>query len=149
MKRVALLGLTVICAACSDTSATVLTDRDQSDRLVTTTGPLRLTVTDFPTMAGVMWALPSVETSPSGVTVQSTRYGSLCELAVSGDASVRPGAVDLHIRFEERLTSCVADVRALKYEAQISGLSGPYDLTVIHDENNHADTVVHRKITVQ
>jgi len=147
MKRVALLGLTLICAACSDTATVVTTDR--SDRLVTTSGPLRLTVTDFPTMGGVMWALPSVDVAPTGLMVQSTRYGSLCALAVSGDAAVRPGAVDLHIRFEERLTSCVPDIRALKYEAQISGLSGPYELTVIHDENNRADTVVRRKVTVR
>jgi hypothetical protein len=146
MKRAAFISVAVVCSACSSTSTSQ--PSETSDQIVTTSGPLRLTVTDFPTMGGVMWALPSAEVGTSSVTVQNTRYGSLCAVAVSGNAAVRPGSVVLHIRFAERLTSCVAEIRALKYEPQISGLSGPYDLTVIHDQNNRADTLVQRKITV-
>ena len=148
MNRVALIAL-ALGAACSGSAGVVPADGAASEKAVTTVeGPLRLEVSDFRTVGGIMWTLPQINTSRSTLVIQETRYGSLCQNEVTAHADIRPGAVDLHVRYTERFTSCVADVRALKYDATLTGLSGSYDLTIIHDENGRSDTLMQRKVTI-
>jgi hypothetical protein len=148
MKRIA-LALLVISAACGRTPAATdaLSPSDASSQTITR-GALTLTVRDFPTPGGIFWALPFVVTAPSMVTVTNTRYGSLCRLAVDGSSSVVGRTLTLDITFVERLTVCTAEIRALSYSAVIDGLSGTYELNVVHHENARADTVVRRTVVV-
>jgi hypothetical protein len=148
MNRIALVGL-ALAAACSGSAGVVPADGTASEKVVTTVdGPLRFDVSDFHTVGGIMWTLPQINTSRSTLFVQETRYGSLCQNEITAHADVRPGAIDLHVRYTERFTSCIAEVRALKYDATLTGLSGAYDLTIIHDENGRSDTLMQRKVTV-
>lgn len=142
-----LMGTAMGSVGCGS-SRVVSIDASDTNRVVMETDSLRLTVTDFPTVAGILWARPTITVSPSTVTVENTRYGSLCTLAVAGRVVTRPGALDVHISFEERLTSCAGDFRALRYDARVSGLSGPYDVTVIHDQGGRSDTVQTQKVIV-
>jgi hypothetical protein len=148
MQRIA-LALLVVSAACGRNAATTdaLNPSDASSQTIAR-GALTLTVRDFPTQGGIFWALPFVVTAPSTVTVTNTRYGSLCRLAVDGSASVVGRTLTLDITFAERLTVCTAEIRALSYSAVIDGLSGAYELNVVHHENAQADTVVRRTILV-
>lgn len=139
MKGIA-LALLVVTVSCRNAAIT-----DASSPFDT---PLTLTVRDFPTIPGIDWIMGLVQTETSSVTVTSTRYGSLCRLAVDGSASVVGRTVTLDITFAERLASCPAEFRALTYSAVIGGLSGTYDLNVVHHENAQADTVVRRTIVV-
>ena len=139
----AVLALSAACAG-SVTNA----DLSRNDQLVTVEGPLRMDVEDFATSGGILWALPSVTGSSAGIGVSNTQYGSLCRFALSGAAQVSGRAVTLRVKFNERLTSCTAEIRALRYNATISVGSGTYDVTVIHDYNNVPDTLAKRTVSV-
>src|SRR5581483_2450141 len=127
MRGLVLLAFAIgpLCAGCSGGSASAALDGVDATSVpevvaTTTNGALRFGVTDFATVPGIMWTLPQATVTDSSVVVRETRYGSLCQFDVAGSASVRPNAVDLHVRFGERLTSCVAQVRALRYQAEIT-----------------------------
>ena len=130
-------------AACSSSRMTAV---DTSNVETQVAGPLRLQVRDFATQMGILWALPSIAPSPGQVVVESTRYGGLCEWALSGNAIVQGSKIDLHVGYSQRFTNCVAQVRAVQYTATITVPAGTYDVTVIHHESSEADTV--RKQTV-
>ena len=134
----------ILLTACSAFGVTDSSDHHE----VTVTGPLTLTVTDAPAQMGILFALPRVETASQSVVVSNTRYGSLCLFDVTGTAARTGSALTLDVTYSERLTSCVDQVRALTYNAQLTVPSGTYDLFVVHHQNNHADTLVHRLVSV-
>lgn len=111
-------------------------------------GPLRFEVSDARSQPGILWALPSVSAANGKVTVQNTQYGSLCQFAVTGSVQQQGRKLDLHVGFSERLTACIADVRALSYKATITEPSGTYDVTVIHHHGSQADTLRKQTVTV-
>jgi hypothetical protein len=119
-----------------------------NEQLVTATGPLRLEADDYATSAGILFALPQVTTASGTIGVSSTRYGSLCRFALAGDAQVSGRTVVLRVRFNERLTLCTGEIRALRYNATITVSPGTYDVSVIHQENNEQNTLVVRTVTV-
>ena len=133
------------------TGATSLTDPAHNiHEEVTVNGALRLSVTDTPSIGGVLWARPSATPGNSVVTVSATRYGSLCQTAVMGQADVSAGAITLRVTYAERLTQCIAGIRALTYRAEVSGLSSTtYDLRVLHLENGRQDTVLTERVVIQ
>lgn len=145
MRRT-LIAFSAVVAACSSTR--VSNPDTTYEAIGVTTGPVRLAVGDTAAIPGVFWARPRSTISPSAVTVNSTRYGSLCELDVSAAAAVSPSVIELHVRFSERLTSCVAGIRALSYAARVSAAPGAYDLVVVHDENKVADTVLAQRVQI-
>src|SRR5438132_6320360 len=108
MARV-LLCLTVLVVACS--SASIEDPIASSSMIVQGDGGLVLTLKDFPTSPGILWTRPVADVSSSGVTVHAIRYGSLCNLAVSGRAAVDARQIAIHISFAERLALCTADFR--------------------------------------
>ena len=146
LKRSIVLGFLVAVAACSNGSTTP--DLSRNDSLVTVSGPLRLDVEDFITSGGVLWALPNVSATSGTINVTSTQYGSLCRTAVDGSAQINGRSVALRIKFVERLTSCTAEIRALRYHASITAPAGAYDVTVIHEYNGKPDTLAVRSVTV-
>lgn len=126
---VALLALTAI--ACSKASGTLSPVEGPSNVFVD--GPLRITTTDQPTSPGVLFVRPSSTGGTGSVTATGIRYGSVCALAVSGHADIAPGSVTIHIVYAGRLTACTADIRALTYQAVVSGLTpGAYDVKIMH-----------------
>jgi hypothetical protein len=81
------------------------------------------------------------------VTARAIRYGSLCALAVTGRAEVAGNRISLHVAFTPRLTLCTADVRGLRYDAAIGGLTpGRYEVHILHDEG---DGLAETEIRVQ
>jgi len=153
MKSIIAAAAVVLGAtACSANSATdvthVVATQNVARDSIQASGPLLLVVTDSLARPGVMFALPSITPQQGSIVVSNTRYGSLCRFAISGYADVRGDAIGLHVAFTERLTSCTAELRAVRYDATISGLSRgkAYDVAVIHEQNGVADTV--RKETV-
>ncbi|MEP7002758.1 MAG: hypothetical protein ABI969_19865 [bacterium] len=146
MFRALLLAI-VFVSACS--SASPLEVQVVDDAIVTTNGPLRLTVTDALAQMGVLWARPTATASQSAVSVTNTRYGSTCLYALTGHADVGTSTITLVIAYSQRLTSCTKELRSLTYRADISGLvKAPYDLVVIHDESGKKDTVLTQHIVV-
>lgn len=142
MRRILPL-IALLSLACSTAITT------SPDEEVTVDGPLRLAVSDAPAMMGVMYALPNVTTDRSTVIVTNTRYGSLCATAITGHADVTATTVTLRITYAERLTSCVAGVRAISYRAEVSGLTGKaYEVRVVHEENGQSNTLVTRSVTL-
>ncbi|MEO7457112.1 MAG: hypothetical protein ABIY52_12690 [Gemmatimonadaceae bacterium] len=116
---------------------------------VTVAGPLTFTVTDTLGFGGVLFAKPTVTVQPSGIVVTNTRYGSLCIYDVSGQAVVSSSTVSLRVKYVERLTSCTGEIRFLRYRAEIGGLTAKsYTVYVIHEENNHSDTLVTQPVTL-
>jgi len=111
-------------------------------------GALELTVTDFTTPGGILWARPTPVLSKGNISIQSTRYGSLCLFDVGAHADVGNGTITMHVTFNERLTVCTAEIRALRYDAELSVPAGPYELTVIHDEGTARDTVIKQTVSV-
>ena len=147
LLRFSLVVLLCGCSASSDTGLTIEPPEGSTRTIVN--GNLTLQLHDFVAQPGVLWALPGVQVTSNSALVQNTRYGSLCHFDVTGAATVTGARLTLDITYSERLTLCTAEIRALTYGAQISGLSGTYDLFVVHHENNHADTLVHRTIDVR
>jgi hypothetical protein len=131
--RLALLGLFVL-LGCHNTS---LLTSPQDDRTVTVDGPLTLTATDFATTMGVLWIAPTAEGGQGIVAARAIQYGSLCATAVTGHADITGRRIDLHVAFTPRLTLCVAEVRALQYDAVITGLApGRYDVHILHSNGD-------------
>jgi hypothetical protein len=152
MKNLALLGA-LLSAACSGALSTRPASSDSGASAVhndsRVNGALRLELTDYPTNAGIMFALPSVTGGDGQIVVENTRYGSLCLFAVDGRAETIDHTIALHISFEQRLSVCTQEIRALKYSARITEPAGVYDELVIHEENAAADTLVRRTVTVR
>ncbi|MEO8622983.1 MAG: hypothetical protein ABI625_18055, partial [bacterium] len=147
MSRAFFLLAIVFVSACS---STILFDAPSiDDAIVTTDGPVRLTVTDALSQAGVLWARPTATASQSTVSVTNTRYGSTCLFSLTGHADVGTSTITLVIGYSQRLTSCTKELRSLTYRADISGLAkAPYDLVVIHDESGKKDTVLTQHLVV-
>jgi hypothetical protein len=147
MSSKALLLPFVLLLGCA--GATPTGERSDDNQIVSTDGPLRLTVTDAPSMMGVLYARPTATVAPSAVTVTNTRYGSICLYAVTGHADVGANTITLRITFAQRLTICTADIRSLTYRAEVSGLSQKaYDLLVIHEESGKSDSVLTQHLVV-
>ena len=147
--RCAVAGLILMSTlGCGRSSlATAPTVSPPSDKVVTVSGPLTLTVTDFATNAGVMWIQPGAQGGPGSVAAQAIRYGSLCATAVTGRADIVGSRVSLHIAYAPRNGAvCSTEIRAMKYDAVIGGLSpGRYEVHIFHssgDANGEAEVRV-------
>ena len=152
MKHVA-IALFAAVVSCSHpmTATTDVTPSAASAQVADTTvtrGALTLSLHDFATRGGIMWTLPGVQAGPSTITVQSTRYGSLCRVAVDGSETISGRNVTIDIMFTQRTASCTSDIRALTYTAKLSIAPGTYDLAVVHHEDGTANTLVQRTVTV-
>lgn len=147
MKKALVFAALALAAACSRDSTSPGATADLSARF--SKGPLTFQVEDFAAQAGVFWALPSVTTSAGTVTVQNTRYGSLCRLAVDGNAAVNGSHITLDVSFDERTNAvCTQEIRALRYTASIAAAAGTYDVTVVHHDGAQADTLVQGRSVV-
>jgi hypothetical protein len=137
-SRIAILAL-LAALGCSSSSASTA---PEGDRVVIVDGRLTLTVSDFSTNGGVLWIAPTAEGARGAVTARAIRYGSLCASAVTGHAEVAGNRVTLHVDYLPRLTICTAELRALQYDAVISGLApGRYEVHLLHSEGKGADEV--------
>jgi hypothetical protein len=134
--------------ACSAATVASVDDASNNNTRSVSDGALRFTTTDYPTQAGFLFARPTPVVSPASIALQSTRYGSLCRFEVTPKLTVTDGSIVMHVNFAERATVCTAEIRALRYEAQIGVPKGSYDLTVVHDEGAQSDTVVHQQVVV-
>ena len=123
-------------AACSGTSLSAPT----GDPLVSVDGPLTFTVSDAPALPGVLWIAPTAEGTRGAVTAYAIRYGSLCALAVSARAEVVGSQITLHVAFAPRQgVTCTQEIRALQYNARITGLpAGRFVVHILHSENGGA-----------
>lgn len=145
-----LAGLLIVgLVACS---ADIVDTADHSPNAVRdsveTSGPLRLELRDEPAVGGVLFVSPSVSSASGAVVVRHTRYGSLCQLAVSGTAAIQPTKLDLHVSFEQRTAICSQEIRALSYTATIAAAPGTYNVTVIYDGGTRPDTAARKQVTV-
>lgn len=149
MKRIALLAV-AFCCACSGAMTARDTPLDPASVHSETraNGVLRMDLQDYPTNPGIMFALPSVTAGDGTIDVQNTRYGSLCRFAVDGRVDASGNTLGLHVSFTERLTSCTAEIRALKYTATLTEPPGTYNLFVIHENGTRGDTLVRTTVTV-
>jgi hypothetical protein len=152
MNRAILLCLSLLCGACS--GATTSRDGGRLDPTAVhnethVNGSLRLELQDYPTNAGIFFALPSVAAGDGSIVVENTRYGSLCRFAVDGRADQAGNTIGLHISFSERLTLCTQEIRALKYTATLTEQPGTYNVFVIHDDGSGPDTLVRRTVSVR
>jgi hypothetical protein len=100
----------------------------------------------------VLFISAAVTGGTSTVAVTSTRYGSLCAVAVTGHADVAAGVVTLRIAYAERAAaSCPSEIRALTYRATVSGLApGAYEVRVVHTQlpDGATGTVFIGRVTV-
>src|SRR5262249_27492685 len=126
--RLAALLMLPLCAACSADRLTNGDPADATHEIVQVDGPLTLTVRDFTSPGGILWALPSVTPGVGSITVGATQYGSLCRFDVAGRVENNGNDVALHILFFERLTLCTAEIRALSYAATWPEIAGTYNL---------------------
>lgn len=112
--------------------------------LVSVVGPLTLTVSDFPAMAGVLWIAPTATGARGAVTAAAIRYGSLCAVAVTGRAEVAGNRVTLHVAYAAREGAvCTQEIRGLRYDAVISGLApGQYEVHLLHSEDGAPEAEV-------
>ena len=146
-QRIVVVAALILGSAC--TSATTATESESSSSrsvfwdVVETKGPFRLAVRDSAARMGVLFGTPTIQSLPGAITVENTRYGSLCVYDVTGHADVQGRKIGVHVAFTERLTSCAAETRALSYQATLSELTSgaSYDVAVIHEQNGRADTV--------
>ena len=144
ISRLLLLSLMFWAACSSPTEGT-----QDTDETVSIDGPLRLTVSDTPSPLGILFIGPHAAVAPSAITVSDTRYGSKCRYEVTGHADIVASTITLRVKYMERLTSCTAEIRALSYRAELSGLlGGSYDLNVIHEENNRSDRLLVQHIVM-
>lgn len=128
MKVHLLAGALIVAAACSSAS-----DLSSPNNDVAIDGPLRFTLTDAPTSPGVLFISANATGGTGALTITSTRYGSLCATAVSAHADLASGAVLLKVKYSERTAMCTADIRAITYKADISGLAaGVHSVRVVH-----------------
>jgi hypothetical protein len=146
--RTAALLLGVLAIGCSASSMTA-DDTGTRHDTVSVSGPLRFAVSDFVTQGGVFWALPSITPAVGAVEVENTRYGSLCRFDVTAAAQTLDNQIALHVRFDERLTQCTAEIRALQYTAVITEPPGTYDVTVIHHVGTSVDTLRRQTVIVR
>ena len=143
LPRLLAVAAVLSISACSDTLTAPSVE-------ITSIGPLKLVVSDQPSSGGIDFALPFVADSTGAIIVGDTQYGSLCQTAVTGSASVNGTAVVLRVTFAERMTVCTQEIRALSYHATITVPAGPHDVTVIHYEyNGKPDTLVQRSVATR
>lgn len=136
----------LIAAACSASNVAPLDDAANKQTLKD--GALQFTVSDFTAPGGILWARPTPVVSKGNISIQSTRYGSLCLYDVGAHADVASGTITMHVAFDERLTVCTAEIRALRYDAELAVPAGSYALTVIHDQGTARDTVINQTVSV-
>jgi hypothetical protein len=152
MRTLMCLFAVATLTACSEsaTTAVPLDSTAATQSIVTTDGPLELTVTDAPAQPGFLFITGTVTGGQAMVTVSSTRYGSLCSTAITAHADVASHTITLSVKYSERLTSCVAEVRAITYRADINGLAaGAYDVNVVHTNADGAtSTVITQRVNV-
>ncbi|MEP6617946.1 MAG: hypothetical protein ABJE47_01475 [bacterium] len=142
------LGMLLVMGALGCSAS--LTSPSGPEPIVTTDGPLKLSVVDAPAQPGVLFIAAAVTGGATSVTVKSTRYGSMCSTAVTAHADVVGNQVTLHVTYAERLTICTADVRAVSYTANIGGLTiGNYDVHVVHtNPDGSTSTVLTQRVAV-
>jgi hypothetical protein len=112
--------------------------------LVSVVGPLTLTVSDFPAMAGVLWIAPTAAGARGAVTASAIRYGSLCAIAVTGRAEVVGSRVSLHVTYAAREGAvCTQELGGLRYDAVIAGLApGRYEVHLLHTQDGAPESEV-------
>ena len=145
--------MTVLALGCGCGGASVATSLVEpvpSDTVVTISGPLTLTVSDFATNVGVLWVQPGALGSAGAITATAIRYGSLCAMAVTGRADIVGTRISLHITYAARTgTVCTAEVRAIRYDAVIRGLApGRYEVHLLHSTGDATGEVEVRVQTV-
>ena len=138
---------TVLALACGCASTITVPITPPGDKVVTMSGPLTLTVSDFATNAGVLWVQPGAVGSAGAVTAMAIRYGSLCATAVTGRADIVATRVFLHITYAVRTGAvCTTEIRALRYDAVIGGLApSRFEVHLLHsngDANGEAEVRV-------
>lgn len=135
-----------VAAACSGSNLAPLDDAANKQTLKD--GALTFTASDFTAPGGILWVRPTPVVSKGNIAIQSTRYGSLCQYDVAPHVDVGNGAITMHVSFSQRLTVCTAEIRALRYDAELGVPAGSYALTVIHDEGTARDTVIKQTVAV-
>ena len=135
-------GMTLL--ACSDVSiAGPLDQRTVVDGLLT------FTVSDTLGIPGISFAKPAISVDASKIVVTNTRYGSLCLYDVTGHADITANTVTLHVTYAQRLTVCTAELRFLRYRAEIGPLPAKsYTVNVVHEENGHSEMLVTQAVTL-
>ena len=104
-----------------------------------------------PLARGGMGELDLAVTGGQGmVTVMSTRYGSLCSTAIAAHHHEAGNQLTIEVTFSQRAALCAADIRAITYRAEISGLSpGAYDVHVVHTNvDGTTGTTLSQRVTV-
>jgi hypothetical protein len=135
------LVLLLVASGCSHSA---LLTSPTSNPTVAVVGPLTLTVSDFPAMGGVLWIAPTATGARGAVTATAIRYGSLCATAVSGRSETAANRVTLHVAYATRDGAiCTKDIRALRYDAVIAGLTpGRYEVHLLHSQDGAAEVEV-------
>ena len=133
-------------AACSEQAPVTAPNND----IVTIDGTLKLTVSDLPAVPGVLYIIAGVTGGQGMVTVMSTRYGSLCSTAIAAHHHEAGNQLTIEVTFSQRAALCAADIRAITYRAEISGLSpGAYDVHVVHTNvDGTTGTTLSQRVTV-
>ncbi|HVX40783.1 MAG TPA: hypothetical protein VHB25_14530 [Gemmatimonadaceae bacterium] len=148
MNKALALAALLLGAACTHDTAEPTGPTPNLSATVTR-GALTLKVQDFATNPGIFWALPSIVSSPSTISIQSTQYGNLCRESVDGGAAVTGSHVTLDVTFTDKPDAvCSAEIRALRYTADIAAPAGTYDVTVVHHDGARADTLVKQRTIV-
>ncbi len=135
-------------AACSDGAVTL---QPAQDRLGSGGQQLSFSASDAPAQPGILFIAGDVVGGQGTVTFTRTQYGSVCRNELTAHADVSTGKITLFVDIAERLTVCTADIRALTYKAQLSGLApGDYEISVVHTNPDKSSVVVytgHAKVT--
>ena len=135
----AMLALAAV-AACSDSVTTL---QARQDRSVSGAQQLSFTVTDAPAQPGILFIAGNATGGRGSVTFTRTQYGSLCASELTAHADVSGEKLTLFVDIAERLTACTADIRALTYRAELTGLPpGNYTISVVHANPDKSTVVV-------
>lgn len=142
--RMAALAALTACSASSTTQVA------RQDARLSSSDQLTLTVTDAPARPGLMFIAGTITGGQGGVTISSTRYGSVCSTDINANATVANGKITLTVKYAERTALCTADIRAITYRADIAGVSpGEYEVDVIHSNaDGSTGTVLTQRVKV-
>ena len=149
MRTMLIAVSAALLAACGD--GTKALQPSQKDR--TPSQPqLSFTVTDDPAPPGIMFTAGKIVGGSGTVTIESTRYGSVCADDVTAIDDIAAGKITLKVTYRARAEAiCPAVIRAITYNAHITGLSaGDYAVTVIQtspDGNGTTSLTGHVKVT--
>jgi hypothetical protein len=153
MRRAGVIfgAFAVACAGAQSTTAADNATLNQSVDSVQTNGPLRLEMHDAPLTPSnsAFDTIPKFADASGAVTIARAQIGSLCRHALTGTADTQGDKIGVHIVFTERLTTCTAEVRVLRYDATVSASPGTYRVALIHERNGIADTVARQSVIVR